>query len=73
MGRPALGWLYAAGLLPRFGAVDQPYLTPRFIVRGRSASGRRNDGGSCAQLAGSFGAIIRGRYWQRALVLKVEL
>lgn len=61
MGRPALGWLYAAGLLPRFGAVDQPYLTPRFTVRGKSASGSRNDGGNCAQLVGSFGAMLLGR------------
>jgi hypothetical protein len=29
-------------------------------MRGRSASGRRNDGGSCAQLVGSFGAMMLG-------------
>lgn len=33
-GRPALCWLNRVGFVRGF-AVDQPYLTPRFAVRGR--------------------------------------
>ncbi len=61
IGRPEVGWLNRDGLLPRVGPVYQPYLTPRFAVWGRSASGRINDGESCAQLVGNLGAIVRGR------------
>jgi hypothetical protein len=55
-----VAWLKRFGF-PR-GAVVQPYLTPRFAMSGRKASGRRNWGGSWpnAQLVGSFGAILRG-------------
>jgi hypothetical protein len=59
VGKPAVCWLNRAGL-PR-GAVVQPYLTPRFTTNGRDAPGRRKAGGNCAQLVGSFGAIVHGR------------
>jgi len=45
--------------LPRAGAVVQPYLTPRFAINGRNASGRRKAGGRCAKPVDSFGAIVR--------------
>jgi len=57
-GRPAVFWLNRAGF-PLAGAVVQPYLMPRFAVNGRKVSGRRKAGGNCAQLVGSFGAIVR--------------
>ena len=60
VGRPAVCWLKRLGF-PRAGAVVQPYLTPRFAVNGRNASGRRKLEGNCAlQLVGSFGAIVVG-------------
>jgi len=58
VGRPADCWLNRPCLF-RAGAVDQPYLTPRFATSGRKVSGRRNVGGNCAQLVGSLGAISR--------------
>lgn len=36
VGTPAETWLNRVGL-PRAGAVDQPYWTPRLVVRGRRA------------------------------------
>lgn len=41
-------------------SVDQPSLTPRFVMSGRRVSGRRNTGGSCAQFVGSLGGIFDG-------------
>lgn len=60
VGRPAVCWLNRFGF-PRLGAVVQPYLTPRLAINGRNVSGRRKVGGSCAQLVGSLGAILRRR------------
>jgi len=43
MGSPAVFWLNRLGL-PRAGAVVHPYLTPRFAIKGRSASGKASFG-----------------------------
>lgn len=59
MGRPALCWLKRSGW-ERGGAVVQPYFTPRLVMRGRKDSGRRKEGGICAQLVGSLGAMLLG-------------
>lgn len=61
VGRPAVCWLNRLGL-PRLGAVDHPFLTPRFAINGRKVSGRRKVGGNCAQLVGSLGAMSRGPF-----------
>ena len=60
VGKLAVGWLKRFGF-PR-GAVVQPYFTPRFVVSGREALGRRIRGGKLltAQLVGNLGAICLG-------------
>lgn len=55
VGRPAVGWLKRFGL-PRAGAVDQPYLTPRLVMRGRRVSGRRKTEGENWEEAHSRGS-----------------
>jgi hypothetical protein len=64
-GSPAVFWLKRESLLRR-GAVDHPYLTPRFAIKGRSASGRIKLAGKFAQLTSSLGAILRGLNGGRA-------
>lgn len=59
VGRPAVCWLKRP-CFDRGFAVDHPYLTPRFAVMGRKDEGMRKEGGSCAQLVGSLGAMICG-------------
>lgn len=59
VGRPAVCWLNRP-CFDRGFAVVHPYLTPRFAVTGRNDEGGRNEGGSCAQLVGSLGAMMCG-------------
>lgn len=63
MGSPAVCWLKRSGW-ERGGAVVQPYFTPRLVMRGRRDSGRRKEGGICAQLVGSLGAMLFGLGWK---------